>query len=108
MSAAPLVRPAAYAAGVLAGIKLVNYLRPVQVHYQGTVQTAEQAGQKFLAEVKRGEFQKAYDLVIKSIGTLQAQAGGIALDLDAQIKRNIILGALLGCAVVGALDWAVS
>lgn len=82
-----LLRPVAYAAGALAGVYLVDRARPVDAR------AAADGGLRDIPEISLAGLQHAGET-----------AAGL---IKGQVRSNIILGVVVGCAAVGALDYLV-
>jgi len=87
------VRPVLYGAASLGGVKLVNWLSPVDAATLGSDASVGEAVAGFRSGVANG--------LGAAVGKAGGALAGVARD---KITQNIIMGVALGCVVAGVVD----
>jgi hypothetical protein len=97
----PIFRIGLFAAGALAGCYVVNELRPVKLDAASAVGAAAGGIDTAFNDLLHGHFDSAGRALL---GGAKA-AGGQAQDqVQGQVRANVVLGVVAGCALAGLVD----
>lgn len=96
-----IARIVCYTVGALAGVYLVNTIRPVTLNAAAAVDAAGGGIDSALSQLFAGHVGAAVTAVTSGAKAAGAQAKD---QVEGQVRSNVILGVVGGCAVAGLVD----